>query len=302
MSFTVTVAIPTYRRGQVLIDTLNDLLAVSFKAQEILVVDQTEDHERTTRSYLNARSRAGQIVWLKLAKPSIPGAMNLALRKAIGEIVLFLDDDVKIMDSLIKAHLDAHLVENTAVVAGQVVQPWEKPLPIEFEEFHNDPDCFRFNSSKRQITQRVMACNMSVKRRHILDIGGFDENFVCAAYRFEAEFADRVLSRGYRILFEPRARIDHLKIGEGGVRSLADHLKTVKPHHTVGKYYYWMRAKSARNRLFKAIVEPIRSVCTKFHLLHPWWIPVGISAEIVGLLWAIRLWWSGPKLLRPTDP
>ena len=40
----VSVAVPTYRRGHALLDTLNQLRALDPPPGEILVVDQTEDH------------------------------------------------------------------------------------------------------------------------------------------------------------------------------------------------------------------------------------------------------------------
>jgi len=39
-----------------------------------------------------------------------------------------------------------------------------------------------------------MGGNFSVKRDLALRLGGFDENFVHVAYRFEAEFCDRAIS------------------------------------------------------------------------------------------------------------
>jgi GT2 family glycosyltransferase len=136
-----------------------------------------------------------------------------------------------------------------------------------------------------------------VKRAVALGLGGFDENFVHVAYRFEAEFCDRALSAGERIVFEPGASIRHLRVASGGTRSYGEHLTTVKPSHAVGAYYYLLRARRVRHRFGAILWRMIRSVRTRHHLRHPWWIPGTLFAELWGLLWALRLYFGGPRLL-----
>ena len=72
----LTIAIPTYRREQVLIDTIDCLLRLQPPAAEILVLDQSTDHAEKTEASLRGWNEGGQIRWLRLPEPSIPGAMN----------------------------------------------------------------------------------------------------------------------------------------------------------------------------------------------------------------------------------
>ena len=60
-----------------------------------------------------------------------------------------------------------------------------------------------------------MGGNFSINRRAALKIGGFDENFVRVAYKFEAEHAYRWRKSGHRVYFEPNACIHHLKAAAG---------------------------------------------------------------------------------------
>ena len=76
----VSVAIPTFQRESVLIDTLEALQASG--AGEILVVDQTPTHEPRTETRLREMDQGGRIRWLRLTEPSIPRAMNVALLEA----------------------------------------------------------------------------------------------------------------------------------------------------------------------------------------------------------------------------
>ena len=48
----LSVIVVTYRREQVLCDTLSHLLAQNYPESEILVVDQAPDHEPATRDFL----------------------------------------------------------------------------------------------------------------------------------------------------------------------------------------------------------------------------------------------------------
>ena len=288
----VSVVIPTYRREQVLLDTVRFLHTLSPPAAEILVVDQTENHDSATLSALEAWDREGKIRWLRLARPSITHAMNTGLERARGDVVVFLDDDIIPDAHLLAAHALAHSEGSCNIVAGQVLQPGEEVLPEPAEGAE-----FQFRSGKRRWVEELMGGNFSVKREVAVALRGFDENFVHVAYRFEAEFCDRALSAGERILFEPGASIRHLRTPSGGTRTYGNHLTTVRPSHAVGAYYYLLRARRVRRRPRKILLRMLRSVRTRHHLLHPWWIPGTLLAELWGLLWALRLFFGGPRLI-----
>ena len=288
----ISVVIPTYNRERVLIDTLTFLLALSPPPAEIIVVDQTAEHEPETSQRLTQFERVGKIRWIRLSAPSITCAMNVGLKEAREEVVLFLDDDIVPDRKLIAAHLAAQTEGTCNIVAGQVLQPGEEPLTPGQES-----GAFVFRSSRSQHVSEVMGGNFSIKRELALRLGGFDENFVHVAYRFEAEFANRALAAGEKIFFEPKASIRHLKEVRGGTRSFGHHLTTIKPSHAVGAYYYILRAQGLQRRLRQIIARPWRAVRTKHHLRQPWWIPPTLIAETLGLLWAIFLAFRGPRLI-----
>jgi GT2 family glycosyltransferase len=141
----------------------------------------------------------------------------------------------------------------------------------------------------------VMAGNLSVRRDKALQIGGFDENFIGVAYRFETEFAHRIWAQGGKILFQPEASIHHLRAPSGGTRSHGNHLTSVSPLHGVGDFYFALRQGLSLATLIYMARRPFREVCTRFHLKHPWWIPVKFLGEIRALLLAIRLRRQGPR-------
>ncbi len=288
----ISIIIPSYRREHVLVNTLSCIMSLMPAPAQIIVVDQTKEHEPGTIERLAQWERNGKIRWIPIDRPSIPHAMNIGLLDATQDIVLFLDDDIIPDPGLIQAHLDAHNAKDAAVVAGRVIQPWDVGMP--------DPadGKFRFSSSTEQFITDFMGGNFSVKRSIALKIGGFDENFVRVAYRFESEFADRILASGEKIFFEPAACIRHLKTQAGGTRSFGEHLKTIKPSHPVGDYYYLLRSKRAGRRSWKILSRPFRAIWTQHHLRHPWWIPATLVSELTGMIWAFFLVLRGPRYIK----
>lgn len=286
----LSIVIPTYRRDEVLVATAETLLTLHPEAAEILVLDQTERHTAETEATLGRLAAAGKIRWLRLTEPSITAAMNEGLRQASQEIVLFLDDDIRPEPGLLVSHVAAHADSADGLVAGRVIQPWQEGVKSA------DDGPFHFAATRPAQIREFMGGNFSVRRSTALSLGGFDENFVRVAYRFEAEFARRWLESGRRIYFEPAACLHHLKVVDGGTRSYGNHLTTWRPDHAVGAYYYALRTGAWCD----FVVRPFRAVATRHHLRHPWAIPTTLLAELSGIAWALCLFLRGPRRIGTT--
>src|SRR6266550_2237949 len=126
----VSIAIPTFGRDEVLIETLRHVLNLDPRADEVLVIDQTPRHDEATERQLDSWSRDGAIRLLQLDRPSIPHAMNEALRQAAGKVVLYLDDDVIPSRDLVARYRVAIESQDADAVIGQVLQPGEVPVPL----------------------------------------------------------------------------------------------------------------------------------------------------------------------------
>ena len=291
---TLTIAIPTYNRGAILVETIERLLALTPRADAILIADQTKAHPPEVEARLRAWHERGEIRWLRLEQPSIPKAMNDALVAATTPLVLFFDDDIIPNQDIAGAHLAAHANADVWAVAGQVLQPGEDPEPPTANRQPPTGLSFRFNSSESCYVNNVMAGNLSVKRERALQIGGFDENFIGAAYRFETDFAMRVTAAGGRILFEPRASLRHLQLSTGGLRSYGDHRTAPIPAHSAGDYYFALQHMPRFWRY--AARRVVQNVATRYLATHPWRIPGKLIGEWRGLLLARRLHRKGRRL------
>lgn len=273
-------------------DTIDYLLKLETNADEILVIDQTMDHEPSAADSLKKLHDDANIRWIKLSLPSITHAMNVGLLESENDIVLFLDDDIIPSLELISDHLVTHRKVDCNIVAGRVLQPWD-----DNDGKSAEADTFSFASLEGQYIEEFIGCNFSLNRKLALELGGFDENFVHVAYRYEKEFSDRALIAGEKIYFEPEASIRHLRASGGGTRSFGEHLKTIKPSHTVGAYYYLLQSKRVRHRILEILKKPLRAVKTRHHLFRPWWIFPTLIAEMLGFFWALFLFYRGPRYI-----
>src|SRR5262245_28491895 len=78
----VSVVVPTYRRGSVLLNTIRDLLALDPGPDEILIVDQTEMHSLETIESLSALNGANKIRWIRLPETAHHGDKDQGVRSA----------------------------------------------------------------------------------------------------------------------------------------------------------------------------------------------------------------------------
>ena len=74
----LTVAIPTYNRGAIVVGTVERLLALAPPPEAIVVVDQTPERN----GELARLHEAGTIRLIRLDAPSIPRAMSRSRRRA----------------------------------------------------------------------------------------------------------------------------------------------------------------------------------------------------------------------------
>lgn len=301
----LSVVIPTYNRGSVLIDTLCNLLSQSEFADEIIVVDQTIYSEQE-QTYLRLKelNSDGKIKWVRKNKPSIPEAMNSGLLLAKSDWVLFLDDDVRFNDDFIKSHRTVIATSGRLAHVGQIVQPWQEPNCAQGDYssrkgLYKDL-AFSFNAREPSLINNCMAGNLCVNKGAAIKAGGFDENFFGVAYRFETEFCKRFCDvHNTLFYYSPQPLLKHLHIKSGGTRAYANHLTSLSPVHSFGDYYFSLLQGQGLDRVSFVFKRFVTSVLAKFYVVKPWYIPIRLIAEIRGLKMAIKVKKTGQKLIKP---
>ena len=297
----ITVVIPTIGREQVLLNTIRACLDEPEPPCQVIVVDQSKEHEPETTRQLGKWLEEGRI---KVLTPDValqPAAMNVGTLAAESRLLLFLDDDVEPAPGFVAAHAAAHVNPDVWCVVGQIIQPWHKidedaPRPGPDHGLTRDLD-FPFHSTTQCHIYNGMSGHMSITRERCLELGGFDENYKGIAYRFDSEFARRVIKQGGKVLFCPKASLKHLSVARGGTRRTGQRLGSADPGFGVGDYYFALSQGEGLERWSYIGKRLFREPCNKWHLARPWFIPVKLLGEVRALIWACRLYRQGPTLV-----
>lgn len=214
----LSVIIPTYGREERLCQCLEDVLKQEWSECETIVVDQTPHHQPATIAFL--RSVARRIRHIRLSRPSVTVASNEGARLATGEILVFLDDDIRIPDAdFLRRHAACYLDVSIGAVAGRVRDPRD-PAGHCFDPRSADPVWgwyyTEWDHGTRADVVTAPGANMSCRKHVFTQLGGFDERFTGNAARFENDFCLRVRKAGYRVVFEPSADVLHYYNSDGG--------------------------------------------------------------------------------------
>ena len=236
----VSVVIPTYRRERLLCRTLRDVLDLAWSDYEVIVVDQTEQHDGDTERFLD--SVRDRLVYLRHRPPSPVGAARRALEVARGDFVLFLDDDVRVPDrDLIAGHLDNYGDATIGGVAGRILDA-ECPREGAFDPRSADPVWGFFHSGwshgQRCEVTTAPGANMSFRRDVLALAGGLDERFVGNAFRWENDLCLRVRAAGYRVVYDPRPTVHHFYASPGGAENRHLHGKGPGSHRWYRDFFH----------------------------------------------------------------
>ncbi len=230
----ISVVIPTYNREQTLRETLADLIEQNYPNFEVLVIDQTHIHESETQVYLEQLANSNQIRWFRVNWANLPGARNYAVRRAVGDIVLFIDDDVELPKGFLTAHASNYLAKpDVGCVAGRVFDRMKLgdsggDLAIDYlpPEAMDAGIAWYFidlvHTVKPQQVLSARGCNMSFRKQVFTEHGlSFDERFAGSAVREESDFCLKLRSTGLKIWYDPNAYLVHLGEESGGCHDIS---------------------------------------------------------------------------------
>jgi GT2 family glycosyltransferase len=283
----LSVVIPTLGREESLVRTIEGLLADEYGQREIIIIDQTEAHTPET-TYFFQRIE-GLVTHIRVDYNSLPRARNDGLRKAKGKIVLFVDDDVIIPKGFCRAHAENYLADDVSGVTGPIL----KPLENFARELHKGWET-AFNVDFVYFPPWSPGCNMSYRRDVLLELNGFDENFVGSAIGEDADFGKRMIRAGYRIMYDPAASLIHLNVPGGGCRTVTDSFESTR-NLASNWIYFHLRYNGVAKVLARLPLFFVRTITSRVRrsisgLLH---LPAIISGFLAGLLLGMQKLWRG---------
>ncbi|MGA9115220.1 MAG: glycosyltransferase family A protein [Bacteroidota bacterium] len=230
-------------------------------------------------------------------------ARNAGARKAAGEVLLFLDDDMLPSPGLVREHAAAQRDAGVVIgyarpVPGADARLWQLHARIWWEDRFRD----MARPHHRFSYQDLFSGNFSIKRELFLEAGGFDETL---GRLEDYELGIRLVKRNALFTFRPGALTLHRESGsqqkwlqrqelEGGtfVRLEAMHPELRGRFHRVspdGTLSGWLRHTGLRGgwgaRALLDILGSLLSVFERMRLRGLWQMALGSAGEV--------LYWRG---------
>jgi len=290
---TVAVAIPTYLRGQVLLDTIEQVLAQDPPADEVVVVDQTPEHYPEVQAKLQGWHNAGRIKWVHQTTPNLPMARNTAVRESTSDVIIYIDDDVVLVPGFVGHHRDNFADPDVVAVAGRTIQPngWgvphrTKPWRRELDHLYLSPD----RTDRVEGIANFPGGNHAVRRDAIQAIGGYDEMYIGWAYREDSDAALRLWKAGGKIVFDPLACLTHLATPAGGCR-VDRNVKRPEWHVSFPASYFAFRHLFPMRKFWSDVFvwNVRRYVLRRNALKRPWSFPWVAASYVYAAAKACRL-------------
>jgi GT2 family glycosyltransferase len=200
----VSIIIPTRNRAQMLRDTIDSVLAGDLLPDEIVVADQS-----TTEPPALPDGDRVAIVHLRLPTPGVSRARNAAITAARGDLVVCIDDDVRVAPDWLRRIAETfEAAPARTVVTGAALSGVEGDEHVPSLTWRTAPETFR----GRLFCDPLAGLNMAVRRSAFDEVGLFDERLGAGAPFSNAEDNDlgyRLLEAGYEIVFVPDAVVYH---------------------------------------------------------------------------------------------
>jgi len=197
-----SVVVPVRNGERVIGRCLRSLTTQDFgNAYEIIVVDDGST-DATARM-------VGQFPKVRLIRQSPLGpaaARNRGIEAARGDVVLFTDADC-VPESGWVREMVTGMTQASAAGAKGTYTTRQQSLVARFVQIEYET---KYKRLAKQTTIDFVDTYSAVYRRSVLqEINGFDERFVTASVE-DQELSFRVAERGHRLVFLPRARVEHL--------------------------------------------------------------------------------------------
>jgi GT2 family glycosyltransferase len=202
----ISVVVPTYNRVARLRHVLGALEQQQYPADAYEVIVVSDGSSDGTHAYLESLRSTMRLRWFSQSNRGPAAARNVGVDRAVGELIVFIDDDVVPEAGLLAEHVRAHReADREVVVLGPLLTPegfamapwarWEQEMLMKQYKA-------MLRGDWQPTARQFYTGNASLRRSHILAVGGFDENFRRAE---DVELAYRLAARGLGFVFTMKA-------------------------------------------------------------------------------------------------
>ena len=214
----ISVIIPTFNRATVITHTIDSLLAQTHKEWELLIIDDgsTDETKKVIKQYLTEN-----IMYIRTAHRGTPYAWNLGVRRSKTDYVFLTADDVILHPSCLYTLTETVQQlpsKNLGGIAPKLIYTRDPTRPTEEDGAVRkyariDPITGDVTGSFNVETQKILELPIIhgyslTSRKAVLQVGGFDERTYRGNYwREETDLWLRMKQKGYKLYYQPKARI-----------------------------------------------------------------------------------------------
>jgi O-antigen biosynthesis protein len=226
----VSVIVPTRDRADLLAECVDGVLhRTDYRNLELLVVDNDSVEPTALRLFDRLSSEESRVRILRYPGPFNYSALsNAAARKAKGDVLLLLNNDISVIDSGWLRELvsqvvrpDVGIVGAKLLYANQQVQHGGVMLGPHGHAAHvhrlaerNDPG-YRGQLALPRTLSAVTAACAAIRRAVFFEVGGFDEINLPVGFN-DIDLCLRLGDYGYRVIWTPFAELFHFESATRG--------------------------------------------------------------------------------------
>ena len=222
----ISVIIPTCNRANLLAAALQSITEQRHPVEkfEVLVVDNgSTDH--TSEVTAQFGDRLSNLRYLYEPEPGLHAGRHRGLKEASGDVLVYIDDDIRATPSWLEAIAENFSDPNVAMVGGNNYPDFQGPVPGWLERLWAKPamggqgiaylSVLLLPEGQREISPYlVWGCNFSIRKQVVVAAGGFHPDSVPKKLiRFrgdgETHVSKYVLENKLCCRYDSRASVHH---------------------------------------------------------------------------------------------
>ena len=200
----VTIIVPAYNEGKVIVPAIRSLLQIDYPAYEILVVDDgSSDDTREQVAPLEGRHGDVTVRLVSKVNGGKASALNTGIALARHDFILCMDGDSKLEAQVLRVSMPHFAQDHVAAVAGnvKVINRGTHISCFQALEYIEGLNMARRAQGFVRVVN-IIPGPIGIFRRSVLqEVGGYDRD----TYAEDADLTLKILSSGYHIVYEDRA-------------------------------------------------------------------------------------------------
>jgi len=307
----LSIIIPTRNRLLTLVGTVNSLLNQSLdkKKYEILIVDQSTNQD--TKEFISLKKNTSdyKIKYIYNNIPGLHSSRNIGAKKAIGDVLIFTDDDVCIdynyLEIVFNSFKDSLSI---AIMTGKILPIYKGKLPewinYFWENYNNGKYIWQISlldlgNEKKEISPNlIFGCNYIIRRDLYVKFKGtnpdaFPKELIKYSGNSEIALSYKINESGLKIVYNPDLVIYHIvskekltekyfydrNYFEGIKKSYDDIRKTRKRiplKQTIRDFFLVFKSVLIFVFKFYSKADRVKLKCNlnsfKGKVMHKWWV------------------------------